>query len=88
MKISVKRHEIIEPSSIADIEKESQNVISEIIQKKRQHEKEVINELDAGFYFSVVFRTRVDRDAWLREHDIKLQDDEYIFSTQLDERMV
>jgi hypothetical protein len=34
--------------------------------------------LDTGFYFSVVFDTREERDKWLTEHNLKLVEDFFI----------
>lgn len=44
----------------------------------QQREKDFKAELDSGFYFSVVFDTREERDAWLKEHNLKLVEDFFI----------
>jgi hypothetical protein len=44
----------------------------------QQREKDFKAELDSGFYFSVVFDTREERDTWLKEHNIKLVEDFFI----------
>ena len=36
------------------------------------------DEYDAGFYFSVVFNTRSERDKWLQEHNIVLTEDFFV----------
>jgi hypothetical protein len=43
-----------------------------------QREKDFKAELDTGFYFSVVFDTREDRDKWLKERNLKLAEDFFI----------
>lgn len=35
-------------------------------------------ELDSGFYFSVVFNTRKERDEWLQSRNLKLVEDNFI----------
>jgi len=62
---------------------ESEKVVSEVIRKKRAKEAQIDAQLDMGFYFSVVFATRKDRDDWLCQHGIKLHDDEYVFHHEL-----
>jgi hypothetical protein len=36
------------------------------------------SEMNAGFYFSVVFDTKDDRDIWLKKRNLKLVDDIFI----------
>ena len=55
----------------ADTEKEVNDIES-------LRQKDFQNELDAGFFFSVVFDTRSERDSWLKEHGIKLQEDFFV----------
>lgn len=40
--------------------------------------KDFNDELDTAFYFSVVFNTRVERDKWLKEHNIVLTEDFFV----------
>ena len=36
------------------------------------------DELDAGYFFSVVFDTRKERDLWLKEHNLNLVENFFI----------
>jgi len=44
----------------------------------KQREKDFKSELDTGFFFSVVFDTREERDNWLKEHKLELVEDMYL----------
>ncbi|GHV79453.1 hypothetical protein AGMMS49944_12440 [Spirochaetia bacterium] len=44
----------------------------------KQLEKDFKSELDAGFFFSVVFNTKEERDQWLQDHGLKLIEDMFI----------
>lgn len=71
------------PTTLAELEESSKKEISDAIKKKREHESDVIDTLDAGFYFSIVFRSRKERDEWLRRAEIELIDDEYVYGSSL-----
>lgn len=49
-------------------------------QVEELREKDFDNEMDSAFYFSVVFNTRSERDKWLREHNIVLEEDFFVKS--------
>lgn len=55
----------------ADTEKEVNDI-------EKLREKDFQNELDVGFYFSVVFDSKEERDAWCKAHGIKLQEDFFV----------
>ena len=48
------------------------------IEKRRQKLFERENELNSGFYFSVVFNSRDERDKWLEARGLKLEEDCFI----------
>jgi hypothetical protein len=37
-----------------------------------------------GFYFSVVFSTRKERDEWLSRHGLKLRQDDHLLASDID----
>ncbi|MDR1900981.1 MAG: hypothetical protein LBQ88_01680 [Treponema sp.] len=43
-----------------------------------QRARDFKDELDLGFYFSVVFDNRRERDKWLKDHGLKLVEDFFI----------
>ena len=58
---------------------EMENVTDSEIKKLNDIRKqEFKDELDAGFFFSVVFDTRAERDAWLKRYNLKLIEDMFI----------
>jgi hypothetical protein len=57
------------------LEKDCEEEVSAV---HKQREKDFKAELDSGFYFSVVFDTKEERDAWLSEHKLKLEEDFFI----------
>lgn len=46
----------------------------EVIEFKEKQKKILDEELDTGYYFSVIFETREERDEWLNKHGIVLMD--------------
>ena len=40
--------------------------------------EEFRDELDAGYFFSIVFNTRKERDQWLKERNLCLAEDFFI----------
>lgn len=48
------------------------------IEKLREKDFSREKELDVGFFFSVVFDTKDERDSWLKAHGIKLQEDFFV----------
>jgi hypothetical protein len=57
------------------LEKDSEDEVDSV---HKQREKDFKAELDSGFYFSVVFDDKDERDAWLKEHNLKLVEDFFI----------
>jgi hypothetical protein len=60
---------------LAELEKDCDTEV-EVVNKQR--EKDFNSEMDVGFYFSVVFDTREERDKWLKERKLKLIEDMFI----------
>lgn len=60
---------------------------SELVQKTIRHRKEYEEEaatvMDAGFYFSVVFKTKAERDKFIKDAEIHLIDDSYCYGSDL-----
>lgn len=79
MKLAAKKSK----TTLKEIAEEGESIVSEALAKKRKHEADVLDTMDAGFFFSVVFRSRAERDAWLKEKGLRLRDDEYIFGSDL-----
>lgn len=57
------------------MEKEFDNDVKEVEALK---EKDFQSELDTGFYFSVVFDTKEERDKWCKDHGVKLIEDFFV----------
>lgn len=60
------------------LEKLEAETEKEVMEIEKQREKDFQNELDVGFYFSVVFDTKEERDKWCKEHNIKLEEDFFV----------
>ena len=60
---------------LADIESATN---SDVLSIEKVRKEEFKNELDVGFFFSVVFDTRKERDEWLLSHGIKLEEDFFV----------
>jgi hypothetical protein len=60
---------------LKDLESTTDKEVKEI---EELREKDFKNELDTGFYFSVVFDTKEERDKWLMAHKIKLVEDFFV----------
>jgi hypothetical protein len=57
------------------LEKEAESEVKKINDIKKHEFRE---EMDSGFYFSVVFDTRAERDRWLKERNLTLVEDFFI----------
>jgi hypothetical protein len=57
------------------MEKDTERVVGAI---EKRREKDFKDELDTGFYFSVVFDTKAERDKWLQDRKIKLVEDFFV----------
>jgi hypothetical protein len=62
-------------SELEQLEKDCEDEVKAVHDQK---EKDFKAELDTGFYFSVVFDTSEERDAWLKERNLKLVEDFFI----------
>jgi hypothetical protein len=71
--------EIKKPSKglggLEELEKDLDETVAGV---HKQREKDFKDELDTGFYFSVVFDTHEEREAWLKAHNLKLVEDFFI----------
>lgn len=47
---------------------------SQVKKYKEEQDKYFKDELDTGFYFSVIFETKEERDKWLNKYNIVLMD--------------
>lgn len=65
--------------TLETLEAAGKAAVSDALAKKRASEQRVKDELDAGFFFSVVFKTRKDRDDWCAKNGVKLIDGEYVY---------
>ena len=72
-----------QPKTLDRLSADYRKEVDQAIQKRRDAEKDVDDLLDSGFYFSVVFRTRKERDAWLAQRGIGLRDDDHILPSDL-----
>lgn len=60
---------------LADIESATK---SDVLSIEAARKEEFKDELDVGFFFSVVFDTRKERDEWLLSHGIRLEEDFFV----------
>ena len=63
---------------LEQIEQERFEKVQAMREQDFKTEQSMNEELDTAFYFSVVFNTRKERDAWLKEHDIQLVEDFFV----------
>ena len=63
------------PEALEALEQEA---VSEVKTINGIKGKEFAAEMDSAFYFSVVFDTRAERDKWLRDHKLNLEEDFFI----------
>lgn len=66
--------------TLKEVKDAGDSLVSEALAKKRKHEQDVKDTMDAGFFFSVVFRSKDDRDAWLASKGLRLRDSEFILA--------
>ena len=64
-----------EKKTLEELEKETDIEIKKLNDIRKE---EFGNELDAGYFFSVVFDTRKERDSWLKKHNLSLIEDFFI----------
>jgi hypothetical protein len=71
--------ELKKPSKgLSGLEELEKDCDAEVETVHKQLEKDFKSELDAGFFFSVVFNTKEERDQWLQDHGLKLIEDMFI----------
>jgi hypothetical protein len=63
------------PEGLKELEEMTDKEVDDI---HKQRARDFKDELDLGFYFSVVFDTRRERDTWLKEHGLTLTEDFFI----------
>jgi hypothetical protein len=71
--------ELKKPSKgLQGLEELEKDCDAEVADVHKQREKDFKSELDTGYYFSVVFDTREERDQWLQDRKLKLVEDFFI----------
>lgn len=60
------------------LEKQRFEEVNKIKQIEFQENQKYRDENDVAFYFSVVFNTKTERDKWLKEHNIVLEEDFFV----------
>jgi hypothetical protein len=71
--------ELKKPSKgIQELEAMEKEVNADIAKINKEMADTFKSELDGGFFFSVVFNNREERDEWLKNHKLKLEDDYFI----------
>ena len=75
----IRKQKIQKPGieNLEALEKESENEVKRINDIRKAEFKA---ELDSAFFFSVVFPDRISRDAWLKSHNIILEEDFFVKS--------
>ena len=74
------------PASLETAEEEGRKALSPSIQAKRERESAQKASMTGRFFFSVVFANEKELDAYLQKHELRLHDDEYVFSSEVDVR--
>jgi len=60
---------------LEELERDSEDEVKEI---EDQRKKDFSDELDTAFFFSVVFDTKEERNKWLSDRRLKLEEDYFI----------
>ncbi|MDR1901764.1 MAG: hypothetical protein LBQ88_05705 [Treponema sp.] len=63
------------PEALKELELVTDKEVDDI---HTQRARDFKDELDLGFYFSVVFDNRRERDKWLKDHGLTLVEDFFI----------
>ena len=71
----MKKKEIKGIENLEALETETESEIKKLNDIRKQ---EFQNELNAGYFFSVVFDTKEERDKWLKERNLSLIEDFFI----------
>ena len=71
-------------ASLEEMEAASKEALKPSIAAKRAKEKALGDGLDAGFYATIVFATKKERDAYFLARNIHLYDGEFIFGHEVD----
>ena len=71
----MKKKEIKGIENLEALETETESEIKKLNDIRKQ---EFQNELNAGYFFSVVFDTKEERDKWLKERNLSLVEDFFI----------
>lgn len=72
----VKKKETTLEEKLKTLEEEEIATLKETEKLRKERENFLKSELDAAYYFSVIFETGEERDKWLKEHNIKLMDND------------
>ena len=74
-----------EKATFEQLEKESSDEVNKVKCKQQKLYGEMLSKTnDAGFYFSIVFARREERDEWLKIQGLKLVENEYILAKDHD----
>jgi len=60
------------------LESQEKDTVSEIKKNNDIRKQEFNNEMNTGYFFSVVFDTKAERDQWLKERNLKLVEEFFI----------
>lgn len=74
------------PASMQSAEEEGRKALAPSIQAKREREASQKASMTGRFFFSVVFVNEVELEDYVRAHEIRLHDDEYVFGSEVDVR--
>jgi hypothetical protein len=74
----VRKQQKSDPGGITALEALEKETESEVKKVNDIRKKEFDAEMDSAFYFSVVFDSRKERDLWLKDHKISLEEDFFV----------
>jgi len=63
---------------VEELESQEKDTVSEIKKNNDIRKQEFNNEMNTGYFFSVVFDTKAERDQWLKERNLKLVEEFFI----------
>lgn len=82
----------IDSQFAGDLEETVENAMGEKLKKIKEFENKFKErwafEGDSEFYFSVCFKSKDERDEFLRKHKISLREGQYVFADELPESAV
>jgi len=63
---------------VEELESQEKDTVSEIKKNNDIRKQEFNNEMNTGYFFSVVFDTKAERDQWLKDRNLKLVEEFFI----------